>query len=224
MTVSTKIPASRTNGTSMQPGGGPVPAPRVVGNRRIRTGGVALAVMLLAFGAALSGIALLSASKTAAYLSVRQAVPLGSVITADDLTTVQLRGGGGLNPIPATERNAVVGLHAATSLVPGTLLAAGELTSKSLVNADDAQIGLGVSGSNLPTTHLQPGDQILLVPLGGAVKTADQTTYTATVVDVGASGSDGSLVLHIAVPVDLAPTLVTLNAAGGFGIILKPGN
>jgi hypothetical protein len=79
-----------------------------------------------------------------------------------------------------------------------------------------------VSSANLPTTHLQPGDQILLVPLGGAAKTADETTYSATVVDIGAEGS--SLVLHIAVPVDLAPLLVTLNATGGFGIVLKPGN
>ena len=37
-------------------------------------------------------------------------------------------------------------------------------------------------------------------------------------------GSDGAVVMHIAVAADLAPTVVTENASGGFGVYLKPGN
>lgn len=218
MTASTKIPSSRANGALVP--SGPVPAPRVVGNRRIRTGGVALAVMLLAFGAALSGIALLLVSRTSSYLAVARPVQVGTQLTAADLKTVQLRGGG-LTPIPAAEINAVVGLRASVSLVPGTLLAAADLTNKSLISADEAQIG--IRASNLPASRLRPGDQIQLVPLqAGASSTT--TTYTATVVDVGTPGNDGGAEMHIAVPADLAATLVTLNANGGLGIALLAGH
>jgi len=51
---------------------------------------------------------------------------------------------------------------------------------------------------NLPTAHLAPGDTILLVPLRTSADTANQTTYTATVVDIGVNGSGA--ILHIAVP------------------------
>jgi hypothetical protein len=219
MSVSTRVPAGRVNGNVVA--SGPVPAPRVVGNRRIRTGGVALAVMLLAFGAALSGIALLSVSRTSSYLAIGRPVQVGSQITAADLTTVQLHGGGGLTPIPATSISRVIGLNAAVSLVPGTLLVAADLTNKTLVGADQAQIG--IHATNLPALRLHPGDQILLVPLGGSDK-ATGSTYTATVVDVGTIGNGGDTELHVAVPANLAPTLVTLNADGGLGIVLKAGN
>jgi len=228
MTVSTKAPSTRLNGAPVP--AGPVPVPRVVGNRRIRTGGVALAVMLLAFGAALSGIALLSVSRTSSYLAVARPVSVGSPIAATDLTAVRLHGGGGLAPIAANDINRVIGLHAAVSLVPGTLLVARDLTDKSLVGADEAQIGLGVKAANLPAAHLQPGDAIELVPLpsgstsgSGSTSASAGTTYDATVVDVATSGNDGAVVIHVAVPANLAATIVTQNANGGLGIVLKAG-
>jgi SAF domain len=223
--VSTKVPVGRVGGTG-SPLDGPMPMPRVVGNRRIRTGGIALATMLLAFGAALSGIALVSVAKTSAYIAIAKPVAVGSTITPDELTTVQLSGGGGLTLIPAANLNTVVGRHAAVSLIPGTLLSPGQLTDKPLVGSDQAQVGIAVAARNLPATTLAPGEAIVLVPL-----TAPSTSgpavpheYAATVVDVSAVGSDGSIVLHIAIAADLAPTIVALNAAGGIAIVLKPGN
>ncbi len=221
--VSTKVPASRINGS---PAGGPMPMPRVVGNRRIRTGGIALATMLLAFGAALSGIALVSVAKTSAYLAVAKPVAVGSTIAATDLTTVQLSGGGGLTLIPAVNLTSVVGRHAAVSLVPGTLLSPNQLTDKPLVGSDQAQVGIAVAARNLPAATLAPGEPIVLVPLSAPSAASPDTPreYDATVVDVSAVGGDGSIILHIAISADLAPTIVALNASGGLAIVLKPGN
>jgi hypothetical protein len=219
--VSTKVPASRVgNGVP----GGPMPMPRMVGNRRIRTGGIALATMLLAFGAALSGIALVSVAKTSAYLAVAKPVAVGSAISATDLTTVQLAGGGGLMLIPAASLTSVVGRHAAVSLVPGTLLSPGQLTDKPLVGEDQAQLGIAIAARNMPAVSLAPGEPIVLVPLAAPATGAAPREYDATVVDVSAVGGDGAIVLHIAVSADLAPTIVALNAAGGLAIVLKPGN
>ena len=83
MTVSAKIPSNRTTDPTMNgAGGGPIAAPRVVNNRRVRTGGVLLGVLLLVLGAALSGLALLSATRTSAYLAIARQVPVGKQITA----------------------------------------------------------------------------------------------------------------------------------------------
>jgi hypothetical protein len=183
--------------------------------------------MLLAFGAALSGIALVSVARTSSYLAVAQPVAVGSAITAGDLTTVQLAGGGGLTPIPADRINSVVGLRAAVSLVPGTLLVSAQLTNKTLIGDGQAQIGLGLRSTSLPATHLHPGDQIALVPLQtNSTPSAAQRTdqFPGTVVDVGTPGNDGTLVLHVAVDADDAATIVTLNANGGLGVVLKPEN
>src|SRR5262245_14708047 len=114
MTVSAKIPVSRPGGSPSGGGGaGPIAAPRVVNNRRIRTGGILLAVLLLVLGAALSGLALLSATRTSAYLAVAKQVPVGQTVQASDLKTVELSGGQGLEAIPANQINTVVGRRAA---------------------------------------------------------------------------------------------------------------
>jgi hypothetical protein len=216
--VSAKVPASRVNGSDM-PGGGPVPVPRVVGNRRIRTGGIALATMLLAFGAALSGIALLSVSKTSSYLAISQQVPAGAQITPGDLKTVQLSGGGGLTLIPAVDVRAVVGHRAATTLEPGTLLSPTELTDAAPIGAGEAQIALTLAFSRLPTANLAPNEQITLFP------NSDPTRmYDVTIINIGAPGSDGNVLMYVAVPVDDAPTIEALNEAGGLGVELRPAN
>lgn len=219
MTVSAKIPASRSgNATTAGNGGGPIAAPRVVNNRRVRTGGVLLGVLLLVLGAALSGLALLSATRTSAYLAVSRPVQVGSQITAADLTTVELSGGQGLSAIPANQINSVIGRHAAVTLYPGTLIAAAELNNQTLLRANEAEIG--IRASNL--TFVKPGDQIQLVPLNtanGAV--AGTISFNATVIDVGAPGSDGSVSLHVAVSATEAPAILAYSN-GGLGVVLKP--
>jgi len=219
MTVSAKIPASRngSSATTAGNGGGPIAAPRVVNNRRVRTGGVLLGVLLLVLGAALSGLALLSATRTSAYLAVGRPVQVGSQITAADLTTVELSGGQGLSAIPASQINSVIGRHAAVTLYPGTLIAAEQLNNQTLLRPGEAEIG--IRSSNL--TFVKPGDQILLVPLntaGGAA--AGTISFNATVIDVGTPGSDGSVSLHVAVGAAEAPTILTYSN-GGLGIVLK---
>jgi hypothetical protein len=240
--VSTKVPASRSNGAPMAPPGGPVPMPRVVGNRRLRTGGIALATMLLAFGAALSGIALLSVAKTSAYLGVRQDVPVGALVQAADLTSVQLSGGSGLTLIPAADIRQVVGKHAAVELRPGTLLSPTELNDRQLVPSGDAQMGIVVKSTALPG-QVTAGEQVTLVPLatiatgrsgsGAGNGNANAATsivaptsnggYPVTVVDISAPSADGSMSMHIALPTDLVYTIASLNS-GGWNVVFISGN
>jgi hypothetical protein len=221
MTVSTKVPASRAGGsTPGMPMAGPIAAPRVVGNRRLRTGGIALAVMLLALGAALSAIALVSAARTASYLAVAKPVAVGQTITADDLTTIQLSGGAGLKAIPAAQVNAVIGLHAAVELVPGALLVPAELTNKPTLRLDEAQFGLSVKASQLPSSKLVPGQDITLIELGTGAGAG--TPFRARIVDIRMS-SDGSAQLYIAVPQDSLSALLPALTSG-VAVVLKASN
>jgi hypothetical protein len=220
MTVSAKVPVNRAGGQSGGSGGGPIPAPRVVNNRRLRTGGILLAVLLLVLGAALSGLALLSATRTSAYVAVGQRVPIGAQIKATDLTTVELSGGQGLSAIPASQIDSVIGRHAAVELVPGTLVAKAELNDKTLLTEGDAEVG--IRATILPSNALKAGDQILLVPNStNANAPAGTVSFNATLIDIGAPGTDGSVNMHVAVNALEAPTIVTY-ANGGLSIVLKP--
>ncbi|HEY7175269.1 MAG TPA: SAF domain-containing protein [Micromonosporaceae bacterium] len=220
MTVSTKVPTSRGGGPST--GGGPnkpIAAPRVVNNRRIRTGGILLAVLLLVLGAALSALALLSATRTSAYVAMAREVPVGYRVSAQDLTTVEFSGGQGLEAIPASQINSVIGKIAGVTLKRGTLVTDSELTKTSVLPPGYAEIGLSFPASRLSSPSLKAGDQITLVPLGTAAGTS---TYPATVIDVGAPGSDGSIVIHVAVRGEDAQTILQASGNGGFGMFQQP--
>jgi len=220
MTVQAKIPASRAGGSGVA--AGPIAAPRVVNNRRLRAGGIALAIMLVALGMALSAIALVSATRTHAYLAMKRDVPIGTKIVADDLTTVQLSGGSGLSAVAANQINLVVGQYAKTNLIQGTLLAFSEVGSTNVVAEGDAQIGIGVKATNMPAKTLEPGTKIWLIPDPSAAAAAGATSFEAVVVSSSAPGNDGIVTLYVAIhPID-APTIVGLSLNGNLGVALRP--
>ena len=222
MTVQAKIPASRSGGAGA--GAGPIAAPRVVGNRRLRAGGIALAIMLGALGMALSAIALISATRTHAYLAMKHDVPIGQKITADDLTTVQLSGGAGLSAVPANQINTVVGRFSTTNLIHGTLLSPDELSQTSVLSGAQAQVGVSVKGANMPAQALKPNDKIWLVAGSSAAvaATGGVPKFDATVVSSSAPASDGTVTLYLAVAPGDAPLIVNLNLNGGLGVVLRP--
>jgi hypothetical protein len=219
--VSTKG-VSRVNGTGAVGGGGPVPVPRIVGNRRIRTGGIALATMLLAFGAVLSGIALISVSKTSSYLEVKTEIQVGSPVTAADLTSVQLSGGGQVALIPAADLKLVVGHVAATTLYPNTLLAPKQLTSTAPIPDGDVQIALSLNEAKLSSTSLAPGASITLVPYGNSA-TATSQPYTVTIIQLFAADGSGDIRMIVQVLTGDAVPIETL-VGGSFFVESKPAN
>jgi hypothetical protein len=223
MTVSAKIPVSRPGGSpSGGSGAGPIAAPRVVNNRRIRTGGILLAVLLLVLGAALSGLALLSATRTSAYLAVAKQVPVGQTIQASDLKTVELSGGQGLEAIPANQISTVLGRRASTTLVPGALLAPEQLTNQPLLPTGFAEIGLSWPVSRLAAPGLKAGDKIILFPVASNGAATGDTQFAATIIDIGSADSSGSVVIHLAVDVAQAPIIFSLGSSGGLGMFQPP--
>ena len=211
--------ATATRNTS--PVDAPVDPPRVVRQRRTRPGLLGLAVLLIALGGLGAAFAVTSVKATGSYLAIARPVAVGTALTADDLTTVQVAGGQGLAPVPSTRIDEIVGKRAAVALTPGTLLTLGQLTDKPMLGPGQQQIALGLKLSQLPAKRLNPGDKVLLV--GTPDRDDDRpdavTRYDATVIDSSAPDKT-SWVLYLAVDARDAAPVVLLAAANRIAVVL----
>ena len=171
---------------------GPVRRPRAASPgqlrglpRRRRPAMIALAAALIGAGILASAALYQRENHQVPVVMVTAPVPVGAVITSADVGTTTVAAGPGLQTIPSRQLSQVVGLVAATSLRPGTLLAPSELTSKLSPGPGQDLVPVAVKPSGLPASGLAPGDQVLVV---------------ATPTAAGGSGSGAAPVLTHPVP------------------------
>jgi hypothetical protein len=131
--------------------------------RRRRPAMIALAAALIGAGILASAALYHREDHQVPVVMVTAAVPVGAVITSSDLGTTTVAAGPGVQVVPARELSQVVGLVAATSLRPGTLLAPSEVTGKLSPAPGQDLVPVAVKPSGLPASGLQPGDQVLVV-------------------------------------------------------------
>ncbi|BCB86162.1 SAF domain-containing protein [Phytohabitans suffuscus] len=209
----------------------PVEPPRVVRQRRMRPGLLGLAVLLIALGGLGAAFAVTSVRATGTYLAVARPVSVGTALTADDLRSVQVAGGVGLSPVPASKINDVLGKRAAVTLVPDTLITMEQLTDKPLLGPGQQQVAIGLKPNQVPAKELRPGDKVLLVSTPpqnasttGDVRTSQTTRYEATVVDATEPDEKGpdrtTVVVYLALAGRDAPAVVTLAAQNRLAVIL----
>ncbi len=215
-------PGAAVNGFSAAP---VLPAPR----RRRRPALLALAVAMVVLGALGAAYLATSLGETSAVIAVAREVPQGQPVTAADLVQAQVSADPALAPIPFGDRDRVIGLVAATTLVPGSLLTAEALTGERLPPPGQQLVGVGVSAVQLPATALQAGDDVLLVPVaadGGAGVPATPgapRAVAATVVRAGAPGTDGVRVVDVLVDAADGPDVAARAAAGLVAIVVVAG-
>ncbi|NGM12727.1 SAF domain-containing protein [Verrucosispora sioxanthis] len=210
------------NGTS--PVDAPIAPPRVVRQRRVRPGLLGLAILLIALGGLGSAFAVTSVRATGSYLAVARAVEVGDVVRADDLVSVQVAGGQGLEPVPAARLADVIGMRAAVSLAPGTLLTMAQLTDDPLLGPGQQQLALGLRAAQVPAPKLRPGDQILLVSTpsndSGGGSSSGATRFTATVTDAVSTDGRDEVVVYLALAVRDVPAVVALAAQDRIAVVL----
>jgi len=136
--------------------------------RRRRPAMIALAVALVGAGVLVSAGLYQRANHQVPVVLVTAAVPAGQVITSADLGTTTIVAGPGLQVIPGRQLQQVVGHTAATSLRPGTLLAASDLTTAQPPGPGQQLVPVAVRPSSLPASGLFPGDQVLAIATPGA--------------------------------------------------------
>ena len=160
--------------------GGPQPGQLRGLPRRRRPAMIALAVALVGAGVLVSAGLYQRANHQVPVVLVTTAVPAGQVITSADLTTTTIAAGPGIQVIPGRQLQQAVGHVAAPALVPGTLLAASDLTTSQPPGPGQQLVPVAVRPSSLPASGLFPGDQVLAVATPGAQGQAG-TTGTAPV-------------------------------------------
>ena len=200
-----------------------LPPPR----RRRRPGLLALAVSMVVLGALGATYLATSLGQTTAVIAIAREVPWGQTLTADDLVEARISADPALDPIPYVDRDQVIGLVAATSLRPGSLLTRDALTDQRLPAPGQQLIGVGVSLVQLPTTPLQPGDDVILVPVAAgsapAPTEAAPSVVEATVVKSGPPGTDGLRVVDVLVDAADGPDVAARAAAGLIAIVVVAG-
>ncbi|MGX5657161.1 SAF domain-containing protein [Geodermatophilus nigrescens] len=215
--------AAAPNGSS--PAHALLPLPR----RRGRPALLALAVAMVVLGVLGAAYLATSLGQTTPVIAVAREVPWGQQITAEDLVEARVSADPALDPIPFGDRDQVVGMVAATTLTPGSLLTREALTAQPLPPPGQQLVGIGVSTVQLPTTPLRPGDDVLLVPVIGSVGTGAATpvgttgVVEATVVRSGSPGTDGLRVVDVLVDVADGPDVAARAAAGLVAIVVVAG-
>jgi hypothetical protein len=136
--------------------------------RRRRPAMIALSVALVGAGVLVSAGLYQRANHQVPVVLVTAAVPAGTAITAADVGTTTVAAGPGVQLIPASQLQQVIGEIAATALRPGTLLAASELTRAQPPAAGQVLVPVPVKPSALPASGLFPGDQVLAIATPGA--------------------------------------------------------
>ena len=212
----------------------PLAAPGPIGvvpalPRRRRAGLTALGMILVVVGAIVAYLVFTTVGLSRPYLALNHNVPYGAAITSADLTVVNVNTGGGLTPIPAADRNQVIGMHAASDLYAGTLLTRPELTTVTIPAPGQQVLGLELKPGQLPGS-IKVGDAILLaivpasnldgLPSTQASAPTTTTTINATVAAGPASETDGNVRVDVAVDAADGPTVAAMSAAGRIVIIV----
>ncbi|WP_448620407.1 SAF domain-containing protein [Geodermatophilus sp. URMC 65] len=215
-------PAAAVNEASRAPA---LPPPR----RRRRPALLALALAMVVLGALGAAYLATSLGQTSPVIAVAREVPWGQTVTAADLVEARVSVDPALAPIPYAERDQVIGLVAASTLTPGSLLTREALTEQPLPPAGQQLVGVGVSAVQLPTTPLRPGDDVLLVPVAGSggsgapAAVGTPRTVPATVVRSGSPGTDGLRVVDVLVDAADGPDVAARAAAGLIAIVVVAG-
>lgn len=150
------------------------------------------------------------------YVAIRQTVEVGEKIEASDLGVADLAGSG-VEGIPASERQRLVGTYATRRLSKNTLAVLSDFSAKQQVPAGAAVVGVVLTAEQRPAKPLAVGDvvAIYVVPrTEDAEGEASLVVRAATVIETAetrASGGAG-LAVSLLVP-DAKVAEVTLNAA-----------
>jgi hypothetical protein len=207
-------------------------APRLVSvGRRRRPAIWALGLALVAGGGAVAAATTMAAGDRVAVLSVARSVDAGTAITAADLGEARVAEDPELRPIPASQREDVIGQVAGVDLRPGTLLTRSQLSPVAIPAAGQALVGLALEPGKLPARPLQRGDRVLAVLTPGDASVAQSTagqpgtvaaTRSAVVVSSGTVGPDGTVAVDVVVNEADAAGLAADGAAGRISLVLLP--
>lgn len=189
---------------------------------------------VLVVAGALGTAALVSgASDRVDVLAVASDVRAGEQITADDVRVAAVAEDPALQPIPAAEKDAVIGKRAGADLAAGTLLTQGQLSGGSGLRAGESMVAVEAKRGMAPLEALTPGSTVQIVATPGKDGTASSSSAAseakagseveARVVRVGRPDASGSAVVQVAVSSTDASQVAAQAATGKAALVLAGG-
>ncbi|WP_203231365.1 SAF domain-containing protein [Nocardioides caldifontis] len=203
----------------------PPPAPPLVPPPKLRRRPalMAAAIAAICLGALLAAWAWTSTTNTQEVLAARNTIPRGSVITADDIERVRINADPALEPLAASEYDAVVGRRAALDIAAGGLLTAEATTLVVLPPEGQSIVGIALTPAQLPGLPLQSGDivRVIVTPgLDGEAPSGNPAFTSAEVVGTRPDEATGTTVVDVLVPYSDATVLAARAATGRVALVL----
>jgi hypothetical protein len=193
------------------------PAPPPLPGRR-NPKWIALGVVALCLGALLSYVIYSRVADEATVVAVTSTIHRGETVTAGDLTTVRFRPSAGVDVVPASQLEQLVGQKAVYDLVAGSLLPVGGIAEVVVPQTGRAVVGVRLVSGRAPVGLLPPGTPLRLIalpPAGADPGYSDQytgRTFGSREISQ-VEGADGaSIIVNVDVPATQAPVVALLAA------------
>ncbi|WP_231494108.1 SAF domain-containing protein [Nocardiopsis sp. CNT312] len=199
-------------------------APSIAPPARRRPWLIVLGVLLITT-CALAGAALVqSAGARSQVLVVARDVPMGQVVTGEDLAFAQVSADASVETVPAEQADAVIGQTALADLVPGELVTLSKVDASALPEPGHQLVAIALRPSQLPAQGLRAGDvvQVVSTPGEGAeVPTELPASVSATVLRVGEPDMDGMTVVDVQTPDTDGAVLAARVATGRIALVVE---
>ena len=198
--------------------------------RRPKLSWIAVGLVLVLIAAMLGAITIARVAAREPVLALAMPIERGEVLTDDHLAVVQVATDDQIATVPVDLRPDLVGLIAQSDLAPGTLLARDQLSEGPTLPDGWSVVGLALNPGEYPTSALAAGDPVEVVrtpdPTGvrGDASAVEVIAPAAEVFAVELlSESARSLMVSLAVPADVAPTVAASAAEGRIRLVLVDG-
>ena len=188
---------------------------------------IAAAIALMVVFGLLFVWLLSSQTHTQSVFAARSDIARGHVITAEDLTAVEIPEG---QPIPhflTTQQSEVIGKTAAKDISSGGLVSPKTLATGTGLSEDDSVVGLSLGPAQLPPYPLRSGDRVRIVgtpPNQAEMPKEVPTPISATIVSTEKDTVSGQTLVAVQVPRGDAASLAAKAATGRVALILDGGN
>jgi len=202
----------------------------------------AVAILLVALGAASAGYLVLNAGHRVGAVEITQDVGQGQQIPASAIKEVQINADTDVSYVAWQYANRVTGVFAAVQIPAWTLLTPKMTEATSNLTAGKVEVGLSLKPGQAPT-NLLIGQTVRAFPVGtgsgcgggangtggagtGAAATPGEPITTGTIVSVaGSTATNGSTAaITLAVPETDAGVLACYASAQDVAIALTPGS
>ena len=202
----------------------------------------AVAILLVALGAASAGYLVLNAGHRVGAVEITQDVGQGQQIPASAIKEVQISSDTGVHYVAWQFASRVTGVFAKVQIPAGTLLTSNMTEAASNLTAGKVEVGLSLKPGQAPT-NLLIGQTVRAFPVGtgsgcgggangtggagaGAAVTPGEPITTGTIVSVsGSTTTNGSTAaVTLAVPETDAGVLACYASAQDVAIALTPGS